>query len=362
MNRQLVLWGPPIVSSSPGDLSFPEDVAAWVSKCSSVGITKIIGGDQTRVLTEAANAVGIEVHPYVNYNSFPRHGSSKVGYGWSLDFLRPVVGSSEARAVMDRHRPIWDSPTVTTTMTDFARQHPQFRSLTRDRSYALRPGEDLYLSPAFPEVRAHQTKVFLDALESGGGDGLQVEFVLGNEDENGVVPYGYEDRVVSEFQDKHGSSPFNLPNNDADWMQFRSDYITRVLIETRDKVKQRFPDISFSTTIIAGEQEEYIKVLQDWPAWVDLGIVDEFYLWFRTDSNLKKVAHQTKYAADLIKGRCPLIVELSCYHPGSFQESDLMVEGARVALANGANAVGIYRSHAVDQLDFWPVLEEIAKL
>jgi hypothetical protein len=39
-----------------------------------------------------------------------------------------------------------------------------------------------------------------------------------------------------------------------------------------------------------------------------------------------------------------------------------MVEGARVALANGANAVGVYRSQAVDQLDFWPVLEEIAKL
>ena len=68
------------------------------------------------------------------------------------------------------------------------------------------------------------------------------------------------------------------------------------------------------------------------------------------------------HAADVIGGRVPLIAELSCYHPGSFQQPDAMLEGARAALSSGADAVGVYRSHAVEQLDFWCVLEEMAKL
>ena len=114
--------------------------------------------------------------------------------------------------------------------------------------------------------------------------------------------------------------------------------------------------------MIAADEDHYLKVLQDWRAWVDEGLVDELYLWFRTSSDLEALERQTTYAADVIKGRCPLIAELSCYHPGSFQEPALMVEAGRVARANGADAVGVYRSHAVDQLGFWPVLEELAKL
>ena len=50
--------------------------------------------------------------------------------------------------------------------------------------------------------------MFAETLAATQGDGSQVEFVLGNEDENGVVPYGYEDRTVAEFKAKHGKNPF----------------------------------------------------------------------------------------------------------------------------------------------------------
>ena len=57
-----------------------------------------------------------------------------------------------------------------------------------------------------------------------------------------------------------------------------------------------------------------------------------------------------------------MIAELSCYHPGSFQEPDLMIEAGRIAMDNGADAVGIYRTHGVEQLDFWHVLKEFTRL
>ncbi|MDE0183754.1 MAG: family 10 glycosylhydrolase [Caldilineaceae bacterium] len=362
MPERLVLWGPPVVERVPADPDYAEFLPGWVQKCADVGVAKIIGGDKTLALTEAAHAVGIKVDPYVNYNSFPRHGSARVRYGWSLDFLRPPVTADEARAIMDRHRPIFDNPQVGTSMTDFARQNPQYRSFTRDRSYTLQPGEDLYLSPAFPEVRAEQTQLFVETLAQTQGDGIQVEFVLGNEDENGAVTYGYEDRTVAEFQAKHGEDPFDLPNDDRDWLQFRADYVTLALTEMRAAVKQENPDAVFSTTLIAGEKEDYLKLLHDWPAWIEQGLIDEFYIWFRTNSDLDALERQLGYAVDVAAGRTPVIAELSCYHPGSFQEPDLMLRAAEVAMGCGADGVGIYRSHAVEQLNFWPVLEKMAKL
>ena len=362
MPETLVLWGPPVVDSIPGNPDYAEHLPAWVEKCANVGISKIIGGDRTLALTEAAHQVGIKVDPYVNYNAFPRYGSARVTYGWSVDFIRVPVDAPEANEILKNHIPIYDAPKVTTTMADFATRHPEYRSLTRSRSYALNPGDDVYLSPTFPEVREDQAQIFLDVLAATQGDGIQVEFVLGNEDENGVVTYGYEDRVVSAFQEKSGKDPFELPNDDPEWMQFRADYVTRFLAELKDKVRQASPDAVFSTTIITGEKDDYLKLLQDWPAWIEQGILDEFYIWFRTNSDLQALERQIRHAVEVIDGRVPVIAELSCYHPGSFQDPELMVTAGKIALDNGATGVGIYRSHAVEQLNFWPVLEKLGKL
>ena len=361
--KEVMLWGPPVVESAPTAPGYYADIEAWVRKCADSGVTRIIiSGGWTPTFAEVARGHGIDVHPYVNYNSFPRHGRARVIYGWSLNFLPEPIDSPEARALMDAHRPIWDDPKVTTTMTDFARMHPEYRSLTRDRSYILHPGQELYLSLAFPEVRVEQTRQFVDILEATDGGGVQVEFVLGDEDDHGVVTYGYEDAVSMAFEQAHGKSPLDIPNDDIDWMQFRADYVTRYLMELRDGVKNARPDAVLSATLIAGEPGDYLKALHDWPAWVDAGVFDEMFFWFRTNSDLNALARQTAHAADVINGRCPVIAELSCYHPGSFQDPNLMIEAGRIARNNGADALGIYRSHAVEQLDFWHVLEKFSGL
>ena len=88
---EVILWGPPVVPSGPLDQKFRDDIEEWIQKCANVGVNRIIGGDRTRVPTEVAGIHGIDVHPYVNFNSFPRHGSARESYGWSLAFLRPPV-------------------------------------------------------------------------------------------------------------------------------------------------------------------------------------------------------------------------------------------------------------------------------
>ena len=291
-------------------------------------------------------------------------GTAPRSWGWSLDFLRVQADDPAAKKILESHRPIYDGPAIgEENLEPFAKEHPEFWSLTRDKRMTLEPGERRCMSLAFPEVRANQIQKFLESLDSQrGADGIQVELVLGNEDADGVSTYGYEDAVADAFQQEHGKSPFDIPNSDPDWLRFRARYVTAFLADLRDAVKAKSPSAQFTTTVIAGDSDDYMKVLQDWPAWVDQGIVDELYVWWRTDSDLKRLERQVKHVAEVVNGRVPFIAELSCYHPGSFQTRELMLEGSRVARDNGADAVGIYRTHGVDQLDYWDVLAQMAKL
>ena len=360
----IVLWGPSCVPSGPGDPGYERDVRLWVDRCASVGVTRMITGQADPVLTAAAHEKGIAAHPYRDFTAFPNYGRRRVSYGWSLDWVRPPIESPEARRILERHRPVWDGPTVEEESVEpFALEHPEMWSLTRDGRRPLQPGERRYMSLAFAEVRANQTARFLDSLENAdGADGIQIEFVLGDEDEDGCSPYGYEDAVAVPFREQTGRDPFDIPNDDPEWLRFRAGYVTRFLEELKDAIAAAYPGVAFTSTMIAGDPDDYLKVLQDWPAWLDAGAVDELYVWWRTDSDLGRLERQARHAADVVAGRVPLVAELSCYHPGSFQDPDLLVEGARVALANGADAVGVYRTHGVDQLDLWSALERMANL
>ena len=48
--------------------------------------------------------------------------------------------------------------------------------------------------------------------------------------------------------------------------------------------------------------------------------------------------------------------------PRQLPDGGELLEGARVARANGADALGLYRSHALEQLALWDALEEMGKL
>ena len=367
-----VLWcdaagliGPVLVEGDMDGHYDPEEPSArrkvlnFIDKCAQHGVTKLIPSGGSRLLVETAHARGIQVIPYLWFND---HGGNYVLHGWSVGDIEPALGTPEAKEVLNRHRPIWSNPYTELSMSDFAKENPASWARDRGRQEALQPGQKLGLSLALPEVRAYEVGRYLRMLKATGGDGVQVEFPSVNQDEKGVGIYGYEEPMVAAYQQKHRQSPFELPNDDPTWVRFRAEYVTTLLRELRVELKKKAPDALLTTTIIARERDEYVKVMQDWSAWIDQGLVDEFYLWFRTTSDLGQVERYTKQAADVIKGRCPLIAELSCYHPGSFQDPELMLEAARRARAYGADGVGIYRGHSVDQLDFWPVLKQMSEI
>ena len=374
----------------PFSRSQEREIVAFVDKCAQHGVTRLFAAalmpdgfprlnnvddadysgpalttgdyyarwEPLAVLVSAARQRGIEVHPY--WALCRRGGGADVA--WSLDHVHPGLDAQEARIVAEGHHPINSHISINTTVSKFANDHREYWKRARDGRDSFQVGGTVILSPAFADVRAYEIDACMKIMDRSGGAGLQIEFVLEPTDERGVIIYGYEEPALSAFQESYGGSAHDLPNDDRDWMQFRADYVTTYLAELRAQLHQKVPGAPLTATIIAGDMSDYLKVFQDWPAWVEQGLLDGLYLWFRTTSDLEAVARQCREAADVIGGRCTITAQLSCYHPGSFQSPEMLLEAACRAKANGADALGVYRSHAVEQLGLWPVVQQIARL
>lgn len=343
--------------------ALPEDekkVRDYVRRCADHGVTRLIPGGTAPLLVEVAHEHGLEVDTYKGIDTY---GANKASYEMSIEYVLPYLGAPEAREILDRHRPMHAVREYTLAVNDaFAKDNRQYWNKTRHGRIDPLINERVSLSFGFPEVRQHEADLLINAHKESRSDGTQMEFVLMNMDENGVNSYGYEAPIVEAFQKKSGKNPIDLPNDNRDWLQHRADYTTAFVRDMREKLKAESPGARLTSTLIARDPDDYLKVFHDWPAWLDEGLVDEFYIWFRTTSDLGEVERQTRHAADVVNGRVPFIVEISCYHPGSFQEPDILLEAAMRARGNGADAVGLYRSHAVEQLNLWPVVEQIRKI
>ena len=357
--RRFLLWcdkGGLINPAGPAD---DPKVAQFVGKCSDHGVTDLIPWSGTPVLVEEGRKKGIKVQPYLAFNS---HGSRRVNYAWSVHYLNAPPGSPEMKKKLERHQPIWSHPRSSPSLSDFARAHPGYWARDRSRRDEIQPGQRRTLSLAVPEVREHEKHNYMAMLERTGGHGFQVEFVSLNQDENGVGTDGYEEPMTRYYRQKSRRDPMELPNDDPSWVQFRADYTTVTIRELREALREKEPSAPMTVALVAREMDEYVKVFQDWPTWVDQNLVDELHLWFRTTSDVRRVERQVSAAVKRVAGRCPVVAEFSCYHVGSFQDPDLLMEAARRAYGSGAEAAGIYRSHAVEQLGFWPLVEKIAAL
>ncbi len=335
------------------------EVELYVQKCADHGVSRVFAPGASAELVEAGAAVGVEVHPY---KAVASAGGIRMYPAWSSNFMVPRFGTGEGREILNSHRPIWSHPQRIESLSDFVRENPEHRHRNRELTDELQPYERVFLSPGLPEGRAEEAAVFSGLLSRSGGRGIQAEFVSINEDESGVTTDGYEDSIAGAFREATGRDPFQLPNDDPEWVQFRADRWTDMVRTIRDAVKAVRSDAVFTITVINRDAGGYVPRIQDWPAWVEQGLCDEMHLWFRSTTDMPTIERHCRHFVDTVAGRVPTMAEFSAYHPGSLQTADAMMEAARIARGAGMDGLGIYRSHAVEQLGFWPLLDQMTRL
>ena len=308
----------------------PKDVIAAIPP-----FYEVHGWDPLAFLVEEAHERGIEVHPY-----------NAVGYTGTAA-IESQTGSRLPEIRISR----------------FGNDHPDFWMRCRDGRTSYDVAGAIVLSYGYAEARSYERSHFLKMAQNQEIDGVQLEFQIesapGQVDAHGFSVYGYESPIVQTYRDRNGQDPLQLNNNDEDWTRFRASFVTEFVRELKRELESLPRPVSLTAAVAPNPNTAYRR-LQDWPIWVDEGIIDEIHIRHLT-GNLAHIYEDTAAAASAIAGRVPLVAQLVCWANNKLVTPALIKDGASTALAAGADQVGIYRADRISELNLWEAAGCVAR-
>lgn len=162
-----------------------------------------------------------------------------------------------------------------------AMRHPDWLTTQRDGNAVWLEGihPRVWLNPFKPEVQQFIQELVLEVVTRYDIDGIQFDDHFGLPAE-----FGYDPETIALYQQEHnGRHPPNDPQ-DAEWIRWRADKITRFTQRLFRAVKLHKSQVTFS---LSPNNYEFAlnHSLQDWRRWEREGYVEELVLQVYRDSD-----------------------------------------------------------------------------
>ncbi len=136
-----------------------------------------------------------------------------------------------------------------------------------------------YLDPGVPEVHDHVAAVVAELADSTEVDGIHLDYVRYASERE-----GYHPTALERFRSETGASGTPAPD-DAAWSRWRREQTRELVAAARAATDAAERDLALSAAVIAwgagpGELGGFAatrtarEALQDWPGWVEEGLVD----------------------------------------------------------------------------------------
>jgi uncharacterized lipoprotein YddW (UPF0748 family) len=210
------------------------------------------------------------------YTLYPSAVAKKVTGALSL----PIIGWTHRdileSAIAQAHRqglsvvPWFEYGLMVPANSELARRHPDWLSQDRQGKRQLSQFKEMaWLNPLHPQVQQFLIELVAEAVKKYSVEGIQFDdhFAL-------PIDLGYDPYTVALYRKEHsGQSPPSNPQN-QEWMRWRADKLTTLMTRIHRAVKQECPSCLVSLSPNPAEFA-YSTSLQDWPDWVQRGIVDE---------------------------------------------------------------------------------------
>lgn len=202
-----------------------------------------------------------------------RHGAPRISarYGLGSGERDPVA---DWLALGDRHGldvvPWFEWGLKVPVASPLATRHPDW--LSRDESGRSTFDQDgtatAYLNFVHPEVQAFFEKLAVEFVGRYDVPAIQFDDHLSLKNS-----FGYDDHTLACYREETGSTARPAPG-DADWLAWRAGKLTQFVarISRAIKAARRGVELSVSPNPYPWSYKNYV---QDWPAWVEAGIVDE---------------------------------------------------------------------------------------
>ena len=182
---------------------------------------------------------------------------------------------------------IWNSQNSSPVQPDHPfNRHPDW--LTQNNAGATWDGGNYQFDQAHPAVQEHTYNVVMDILRRYDVDGIHFDYIRYSErgSNRNNQPWGYNPVSVARFKTLKNRTSTPSPT-DSEWLQWRRDQVTAFLRKVYLNAWATKPHVRISAALIPWSTppadmslatwqntEAYSRVLQDWRAWMEEGILD----------------------------------------------------------------------------------------
>ncbi|MFA6384172.1 MAG: family 10 glycosylhydrolase, partial [Candidatus Omnitrophota bacterium] len=194
---------------------------------------KAVGEDPVALLIKEAHRKGIEVHGWLNILS---------------------LGANQNATLLKKYGP--------GILTRNTKKKTAIEDYKIDKQYFLEPGD--------PRVHKELSDLIGEVLQAYPAiDGLQFDYIRYPDTD---PHYGYTEINAERF--KKASGIVEIDDASEEWRDWKRDQVTDLLKELILKARVIRPGIRVSATGCMPYSRALYEAFQDWPMWIDEGIVD----------------------------------------------------------------------------------------
>jgi uncharacterized lipoprotein YddW (UPF0748 family) len=210
------------------------------------------GFDPLARLIARARARGLQVHAWVNV------------------LLTGHFGQPLPRAHVLAVHPDWAMVPRSVAMAAMVASGERRLRLIAEEARSEGDVEGYYLSPAAPAVRDHLVRVVRELVHGYGLDGLHLDFVR-----YPGPTWDYSRAALEGFRRAIGGTDLlDAPaRNPAAWDDYRREVLTELVTRLADAARSERPGLILSAAVAPDEAQAVSQKFQDWPRWLETGVL-----------------------------------------------------------------------------------------
>ena len=234
------------------------------------GILKIAGTDTIDVILKEAKRCNIKVFAWINVLSAGKTRKTDIVEKFGEDIL---------------------------TKDQYLRSPMRTEDINELDKYYLRD-EQLFLEPGDPRVTEYMVSIIEEIITRYpdlAGAHLDyvrypypVPFLPRSSFNKFGLTYGYARENMKRFKEKTGLDPLSMNydnENSLLWDNWKRDQVTELVWNLAKALKNKAPGMVISCAVIPSTETAFLAAFQDWPGWLENGIVDYVVLMNYTKNN-----------------------------------------------------------------------------
>jgi len=234
------------------------------------GMLKSAGGDTIDVILKEAKRCNIKVFAWINVLSVGKTRKTDIVEKFGEDIL---------------------------TKDQYLRSPMRTEDINELDKYYLRD-EQLFLEPGDPRVTEYMIAIIEEIvtrypdLSGAHLDYVRypypVPFLPRSSFNKFGLTYGYARENMNRFKEKTGLDPLSMDydnENSLLWDNWKRDQVTGLVENLAKAVKNKFSGMLISCAVMPSTETAFSAAFQDWPGWLENGVVDYVILMNYTKNN-----------------------------------------------------------------------------